>query len=66
LREATAAVQAAEAAYRFGERGIVEVLDAQRVLRSVRQDYLNAQFDLQAALIELERLRVLEMGAGTP
>ena len=62
LREAEAAVKAAEAAYRFGERGILDVLDAQRVLRSVRFDFLNAQFDRQAALIELERLRAVEMG----
>jgi cobalt-zinc-cadmium efflux system outer membrane protein len=57
LKEAEAALQAAEAAFRFGERGIIEVLDAQRVLRSVRLDYLAAQYDLQDALIEIERLR---------
>ena len=57
LREAEAALAAAEAAYRLGERGILEVLDAQRVLRSVRADYLNAQFDRQSARIELEQLR---------
>lgn len=57
LKEAEAALQAAEAAFRFGERGIIEVLDAQRVLRTVRLDFLNAQFDLQAALIDVEQLR---------
>jgi len=31
-----------------------------RVLRSVRLDYLNAQFDRQAALIELEQLRAID------
>jgi outer membrane protein, heavy metal efflux system len=62
LRQAEAAVQAAEAAFRFGERGILEVLDAQRVLRGVRQDFLNAQFDRQAALIELERLQAVDLG----
>jgi cobalt-zinc-cadmium efflux system outer membrane protein len=61
LKEAEAAVQAAEAAFRFGERGIIEVLDAQRVLRSVRLDYLNARFDQQSALVELEQLRALEI-----
>jgi cobalt-zinc-cadmium efflux system outer membrane protein len=60
LREAEAAVKAAEAAYRFGERGILDVLDAQRVLRTVRTDYLNAQYDLQAALIEIEQLRAVD------
>ena len=57
LREAEAALAAAETAYRLGERGILEVLDAQRVLRSIRFDYLNAQFDRQSARIELEQLR---------
>lgn len=62
LIEAEAALAAAEAAFRYGERGIIEVLDAQRVLRNVRLDYLNAQFDLQAALIEIEQLRAAESG----
>ena len=61
LREAEAALAAAQAAYKFGERGIMEVLDAQRVLRSVRLDHVNAQFDRQAALIELEQLRALDL-----
>lgn len=60
LEEAAAALRAAEAAFRFGERGIIEVLDAQRVLRNVRIDYLNARFDRQAALIELEQLRAID------
>jgi len=62
LKEAEAALQGAEAAFRFGERGIIEVLDAQRVLRGVRLDYLNAQYDRQAALIELERLEAIDLG----
>jgi len=62
LKQAEAALQAAEAAFRLGERGIIEVLDAQRVLRGVRFDYLSAQFDRQAALIELERLRAIDLG----
>jgi cobalt-zinc-cadmium efflux system outer membrane protein len=66
LRQAEAALQASEAAFRFGERGILEVLDAQRVLRGVRSDYLNAQYDRQAALIELERLQAVELGGGRP
>lgn len=57
LKEAEAALSAAQTAYRLGERGILEVLDAQRVLRSVRYDYLNAQFDRQSARVELEQLR---------
>lgn len=66
LREADAAVKAAEAAFRFGERGIIEVLDAQRVLRGARLDYLNAQFDRQAALIELEQLGVVDLDSRRP
>jgi cobalt-zinc-cadmium efflux system outer membrane protein len=61
LRQAEAAVAAAQAAFRLGERGILEVLDAQRVLRAARLDYLNAQFDRQQALIEIEQLRAIDL-----
>lgn len=61
LRAAKRAVEGAQAAYRFGERGIVEVLDAQRVLQSVRGDLLDAQYARQAALVDLE-----ELGAVAP
>jgi cobalt-zinc-cadmium efflux system outer membrane protein len=56
VRDAEAALRVAEAAYHFGERGILDVLDAQRVLRSVRADLLNARFQLQAARIDIEML----------
>lgn len=62
LVEAEAAVKAAEAAYQLGERGIVEVLDAQRALRTVRLDFLNAQYDRQGALADLDELRAREPG----
>jgi cobalt-zinc-cadmium efflux system outer membrane protein len=55
-------VDAAKAAYRFGERGIVEVLDAQRVLQDVRDDLLDAQFARQSALVDLEELGVIAPG----
>lgn len=58
LHEAQAAVEAARNAYKFGERGIVEVLDAQRVLQGVRNDLLDAMFARQSALIDLEELGV--------
>lgn len=61
LSAAQSAVDGARAAYRFGERGIVEVLDAQRVLQAVRGDLVDAQFARQSALIDLE-----ELGAVTP
>lgn len=66
LKQAETALQAAEAAYKFGERGIIEVLDSQRVLRAARLDFLNAQYDRQAALIELEQLRAADMRGGRP
>ncbi len=56
MKAAEAALRVSEAAYRFGERGILEVLDAQRVLRSVRQDWLLARFQLQTSLVELDTL----------
>jgi cobalt-zinc-cadmium efflux system outer membrane protein len=57
LAQAEAALNVAAAAYRFGERGILDYLDAQRIYRQVRLDYLNTRFDLQRSLIEIERLR---------
>jgi cobalt-zinc-cadmium efflux system outer membrane protein len=61
LHAAESAVEAAKAAYRFGERGLIEVLDAQRVLQSVRGDLVDAQFARQSAMVDLE-----ELGAITP
>ena len=62
LHEAESAVNAAKAAYRFGERGILEVLDAQRVLQGVRGDLLDAQFERQSALVDLEELGAVNTG----
>jgi cobalt-zinc-cadmium efflux system outer membrane protein len=59
LRQAEDALRVAEAAYRFGERGFIEVLDAQRVLRAVRIDYLAARAAQRAAFIEIEQLRAV-------
>ena len=61
MKEAENAMMVAEAAYRFGERGILDYLDAQRVLRTTRVDYLNARYELQAALIEIERLSAISI-----
>ena len=61
LREAEAALGAAETAYQLGERGILEVLDAQRVLRSVRLNFLSAQYERQAALVDLDELRAVDL-----
>jgi len=56
LRQANAAVEAARAAYRLGARGIIEVLDAQRVLQRVRGDLLDAQYERENAFINLQEL----------
>lgn len=66
FREAEEALRAAETAFQLGERGILEVLDAQRVLRVVRLDFLNAQYDRQAALIDLDELRAVDLRRTTP
>jgi cobalt-zinc-cadmium efflux system outer membrane protein len=57
IKEAESALRIAEAAYRFGERGLIDVLDTQRVLRGILADSLQARFDLQAAAAEIDRLR---------
>ncbi len=66
LKQAENSLKVAEAAYRLGERGILDYLDAQRVYRSVSNDYLNARFDRQSALIDLERLRASELSEKLP
>ena len=57
IKEAENALRVAQAAYRFGERGLIDVLDTQRVLRGILMDSLQARFDLQAAAAEIDRLR---------
>lgn len=61
LKQAEASLKVAEAAYRFGERGILEYLDAQRVYRGVRRDYLTARYDYVNAMLEVERLLGTEL-----
>jgi outer membrane protein, heavy metal efflux system len=61
LKQAQDALRVAEAAFRFGERGFIDVLDAQRVLRGVRTELVTARFEQQAALIEIERLRAADL-----
>ncbi len=57
LKEAENAVEVARAAHRFGERGLLEFLDTQRILRGIVGDSLLARFDLQSAAAEIDRLR---------
>jgi cobalt-zinc-cadmium efflux system outer membrane protein len=54
----------AEAAYKFGERGILEYLDAQRTHRAVKKDYLSARYDYISAMLEIERLLGTEIVPG--
>ncbi len=56
VESARSAVAIAEAAYRLGERGILELLDARRTYRAVRRELIVARYGVQDARIELERL----------
>ncbi len=57
IKEAELAFQVARTAHRFGERGLMEVLDSQRILRGILVDSLLARFELQSAAAEIDRLR---------
>ena len=56
LSQSEAVLKTAEAAYRYGERGILEYLDAQRTYRIVRKDYFAARYDYVTAMLEIERV----------
>lgn len=62
VRQAESALKVAQAAYRFGERGFLEVLDAQRVFRAARAELISAGFELASAWVEIERLRAAPGG----
>ncbi len=62
VKQAEAALKVAEAAYRFGERGFLEVLDAQRVYRAARIELIAARHELASAWVEVERLRAAPGG----
>lgn len=57
VREAESALRVAESAYRFGERGILDYLDAQRVFRNARNELIVARHDERLAMIDIQRLR---------
>jgi cobalt-zinc-cadmium efflux system outer membrane protein len=63
VREAEEALKASELAFQLGERGILEVLDAQRVLRTVRLQFLIARYDRQLALVEINELKATALVA---
>jgi cobalt-zinc-cadmium efflux system outer membrane protein len=57
VRQAANAVRVVEIAYKAGEKGFLEVLDAQRVFRAARNELIVARFELASAWAEIERLR---------
>ena len=58
LFEAQAAFNVAKAAYKYGERSILDYIDAQRTLAIVKQNYINSQFDRHYACIDILQLSV--------
>ncbi len=59
VRHATDALRIAEVAYKAGEKNFLEVMDAQRVYRSARNELIGAQYELASAWAEIERIRAL-------
>ena len=71
LVQATEAKNVAEAAYRHGERGILDWLNAQRTYRIARSELITARYDLATVIVEIDRLlaippSVLSSNAPTP
>jgi len=56
LKQAQEALRIAKVSFKFGEAGLLDVLDAQRVLRQTQLDYAQAKYDLSVSLTELERV----------
>ncbi len=57
LSQAAAAQRIAESAYRYGERGILEWIDAHRTYGASRNELIAARFDLATVAVEIDRLR---------
>ena len=55
LKQAKEAVRIAQVSFQHGEASLLELLDAQRVLWQTLHGFAQAQFDLSAALVHLER-----------
>lgn len=66
LSQAAAAQRIAESAYRYGERGILEWLDAQRTYRAARNELIAARFDLATVSVEIDRLRSISHAPPEP
>ena len=56
LKEAEEAQEIVDFSYRQGESGLLDYIDARRVLRETRLDYIRAKFDLSIAHTRIERL----------
>lgn len=56
LKQAQEALRIAKVSLKFGEASLLEVLDAQRVLRQTQLEFAQARYDLSVALTELERV----------
>ncbi|MGD9851226.1 MAG: TolC family protein [Nitrospirales bacterium] len=57
LKQAEEALRIAQVSFKYGEAGLLDVLDAQRVLRQTQLDYAQAKYDLSIGLTELERFQ---------
>ena len=55
LKQAQQALRIAELSFQQGASNLLEVLDAQRVLRQVLVEYLQARYDLSVSMAKLER-----------
>jgi cobalt-zinc-cadmium efflux system outer membrane protein len=55
LRQSQEALRIAQFSFQQGESSLLEVLDAQRVLRQILFDYAQARFELSVSLARLER-----------
>jgi len=56
LKQADEALKIAEFSYRYGESGLLDYLDAQRVYRVTLTEYYQSFFELEASLAMLERV----------
>ena len=56
LKQAREALRIAQVSFKFGEANLLDVLDAQRILRETQLEYTRAKYELSIALTELERL----------
>lgn len=56
LKQAEEALRIAQISYQYGESGLLDYLDAQRVYQETVLEYLQAQFEFSVSLTEIEKL----------